>query len=154
MKFYNEGPGKLWVALWGSIVELVDMIRAHSRNSPKMSFENAMREIESHSITSGISSIDEFALAIAHYRYLVAIDPYGRAGDGNGFGQAYSAFCSLKHAWLTEGRISQPLRELGVLEEVESILTEIEKNRAIHRPQWVMSIEVGVKLPFGVERAA
>ncbi|MFX1695889.1 hypothetical protein [Paraburkholderia sp. A1RO-1] len=141
---YGHGPSRIWSALWGSLSEQITIMREQPNCLPHAPLENVLKKIEMIAI-NGCSDESQFAVfvrAIALYSYIVATDPYGRIGDGDGFGRASIAYGRIKD-YLREPTIVDELNALGIYDELRRFLADIELNRVISRPQWVTFIECG-----------
>jgi hypothetical protein len=136
---YWKGPNDLWVALWGDIPLISTIIKSSSQTLEQSTTEEALNKVFMDYLVDGTFSLPA---TIAVYRYLVITDPYGRFGDGNGFGRAFSIYSQLKKILQTDD-INKHLSELGVYLEVQMEIDKIERERINNRPYWVSPIECG-----------
>ncbi|WP_321849360.1 hypothetical protein [Burkholderia diffusa] len=141
---YRHGPSRIWSALWGSLGEQIMIMREQPNCLPHAPLENVLKKIEMIAINGcgDESQFEVFVRAIALYSYIVATDPYGRIGDGDGFGRASIAYGRIKD-YLREPTIVDELNALGIYDALCRFLADIELNRVISRPQWVTFIECG-----------
>ena len=136
-KKYREGPGGLWIALWGSHLELSASIKKTCIFSERDSLDNAIRNFFTRILVHGESTL---LASLSTYRYLSITDPYSRFSDGNGFSMAYSAYQqALKD--LETAEVKSTLTELGVYEGVRQEIIEIERTRIASKPTWVTPLE-------------
>lgn len=136
-KKYWEGPGGLWIALWGSHLELSASIKKTCNLSERDSLDNAIKSFFMRILVHGESTL---LASVSIYRYLSITDPYSRFSDGNGFSMAYSAYQqALKN--LDAAEVLSMLTELGVYEAVRQEITEIERTRIASKPTWVTPLE-------------
>lgn len=136
---YWKGPNDLWVALWGDIPLISTIIKSSSQTLEQSTTEEALNKVFMDYLVDGTFSLPS---TIAVYRYLVITDPYGRFGDGHGFGRAFSIYSQLKKILQTD-EINKHLSELGVYLEVQMEIDKIERERINNRPYWVSPIECG-----------
>lgn len=136
-KKYWEGPEGLWIALWGSHLELSANIKKTCKFSERDSLDNAIKNFFMRILVHGESTLPA---SVSIYRYLSITDPYSRFSDGNGFSMAYSAYQqALKN--LDAEEVQRTLTELGVYEAVRQEIIEIERARIASKPAWVTPLE-------------
>ena len=136
-KKYREGPEGLWIALWGSHLELSAGIKKACNSSERDSLDNALKNFFMRILVHGESTL---LASVSIYRYLSITDPYSRFSDGNGFSMAYSAYQqALKNLDTVE--IQSMLTDLGVYEGVRQEIIEIERTRIASKPTWVTPLE-------------
>lgn len=136
-KKYWEGPEGLWIALWGSHLELSASIKRTCSISERASLDNAIESFFMRILVHGESAL---LASVSIYRYLSITDPYSRFSDGNGFSMAYSAYQqALKN--LDTAEVQSMLTELGVYEGVRQEIIEIERTRIASKPTWVTPLE-------------
>lgn len=137
---YWKGPNNLWIALWGEAHQISPIIKVTSQTLEQSTTEDALNKVFMDYLVHGSFSLTS---TIAAYRYLAITDPYGRLGDGHGFGRAFSMYSQLKKIFSTDD-IKKYLSELGVYLEVQMEIDKIEKERVKNRPFWVSPIECGL----------
>ncbi len=140
---YWKGPSDLWTALWGEVREISTIIKITSNTLEQSTTEEALNKVYMDYLIHGDFSLTS---VIATYRYLATTDPYGRLGDGYGFGRAFSIYIQLIKILKTED-IKNYLSELGVYRGVQEEIAKIEKERVGNRPHWVSPIECGTFNP-------
>ncbi|MCY1284036.1 hypothetical protein D9M70_329290 [compost metagenome] len=139
MEKYWCGPDNLWVALWGDIQQISMLIKESARSPERSTLEAAIEGIFLENIAH--DSVD-LSTNIALYRYLNFTDPYGRFGDGLGFGRAFCAYGQI-HESILKDETKLHLSELGILEGLISEISLSEKQRTDLRPGWVSPLECG-----------
>lgn len=137
---YWCGPEDLWSALWGEPHQTSTIIKAISKTLEHSTTEEALNNVFMDYLVHGSFSLTS---TIAAYRYLATTDPYGRLGDGYGFGRAFSIYRQLTKI-LELDEIKKHLSELGIYEGVQLEINKIEKERVSNRPYWVSPIECGL----------
>lgn len=136
-KKYWDGPEGLWIALWGSHLELSSIIKKACNSSEKDSLDNAIKNFFLQILTHGEGTL---LASVSIYRYLSITDPYSRFSDGNGFSMAHSAYQQV-HKNLDTVEVQSMLTELGVYEAVRQEIIEIERTRIASKPTWVTPLE-------------
>lgn len=137
---YWSGPEDLWSALWGEAHQTSTIVKTISKTLEQSTTEEALNKIFMDYLVHGSFSLTS---SIAAYRYLATTDPYGRFGDGYGFGRAFSIYRQLKKILILDD-IKKHLSELGIYEGVLLEISKIEKERVSNRPYWVSPIECGL----------
>ncbi|NMY10625.1 hypothetical protein HBO38_19500 [Pseudomonas veronii] len=137
---YWSGPDNLWSALWGEPHQTSTIVKGISKTLEHSTTEEALNKVFMDYLVHGSFS---FTSTIAAYRYLATTDPYGRLGDGHGFGRAFSIYRQLTKI-LKLDETKKLLSELGVYEGVQLEISKIEKERVSNRPCWVSPIECGL----------
>lgn len=136
---YWNGPEDLWSALWGEAHQTSNIVKSISKTLEQSTTEEALNKVFMDYLVDGSFSLTS---TIAAYRYLATTDPYGRFGDGHGFGRAFSIYQQLTKI-LKLDEIKNNLSGLGVYEGVQLEISKIEKERVSNRPHWVSPIECG-----------
>jgi len=137
---YWSGPEDIWSALWGEAHQTSTIVKAFSKILERSTTEEALNKVFMDYLAHGSFSLTS---TIAAYRYLATTDPYGRFGDGYGFGRAFSIYRQLTKI-LKFNEIKKHLSELGIYEGVQLEISKIEKERVSSRPYWVSPIECGL----------
>lgn len=136
---YWNGPEEIWSAMWGEPHQTSTIVKAISKNLEHSTTEEALNKVFMDYLVHGSFSLTS---TIAAYKYLATTDPYGRLGDGYGFGRAFSIYRQLTTI-LKLNEIKKHLSELGIYEGVQLEISKIEKERVSNRPYWVTPIECG-----------
>lgn len=136
---YWSGPEDLWSALWGEAHQTSTLVKTISKTAEQSTTEEALNKVFMDYLVHGSFSL---TATIAAYRHLASTDPYGRLGDGYGFGRAFSLYRQLIQI-LKMDDIKKHLSDLGIYEGVQLEISKIEKERVSNRPHWVSPIECG-----------
>ena len=122
-KFYEDGPGNLWQALWGNVEELWDICKSDRHAGPELPFFESVAYIEFTIYgVSGLNLVD-LARSIAIYRIHMEINRLART-DGVG---AYRCV----RMCLNDANLKQELEALGVHGRLHWYLYHIEIYRLI-----------------------
>jgi hypothetical protein len=137
---YWSGPKDLWSALWGDAHQTSSIVKTFSKTLEQSTTEEALNKVFMDYLVHGSFSLTS---TIAAYKHLASTDPYGRFGDGYGFGRAFSIYRQLIQI-LKMDDIKKYLSNLGIYEGVQLEISKIEKERISDRPYWVSPIECGL----------
>ncbi|MET0107424.1 MAG: hypothetical protein ABW084_00860 [Candidatus Thiodiazotropha sp.] len=143
---YTEGPSKLWVAMWGDVSDLIEIIRDYNASLSQMPFHYITKQVPHliRDIVDGGRVIGDLVWAISYYRYLKEMQPNVLVDVENYPVTQASCAWVLLESCMNDSFISSELDALGIRAQVTNELSaqEIERMRQIPFEQRLTDAEL------------
>jgi hypothetical protein len=134
-KLYIEGPSKLWVAMWGDVSDLIEIIRDYNTNFSQMPFHFITKQVPYliRDVADGGRVLGDLVWAISYYRYLKEMQPSVLVDIENY--PVIQASCAwvLLESCINDSSVASELNVLGIRAQVTNELSaqELERMRKI-----------------------
>jgi hypothetical protein len=139
---YNEGPSRLWMAMWGDVSDLIEIIRGYSTSLSQMPFHYITKQVPRliRDIADGGRVIEDLVWAISYYRYLREMQPNVLVDVENYPVTQASCAWVLLESCMNDSFIASELDVIGIRTQVANELSaqELERTRQIPFEQRLM----------------
>jgi hypothetical protein len=142
----NEGPSKLWIAMWGDVSDLIEIIRDYNTSLSQMPFHYITKQVPRliRDIADGGRVIVDLVWAISYYRYLKEMQPSVLVDVENYPVTQASCAWVLLESCMNDSFVASELDVLGIRTQVTSELSakEIERMRKTPFEQRLTDVEL------------